>query len=315
MTFAIMITTRNRCEELRRTLAKVQELQPEPNEILICADGCTDNTNEMVRSEFPHCILIANEQARGSVFSRDRLLRLANSDIVLSLDDDSYPIDSDFLSRLATAFEVRTEAAVITFVELRGESASSAGPAADLSKGQYVSAYPNCAAAMRRDVYLRSQGFPIFFDHMYEELDFALQCYAQGHGVWYEPGLRVRHHLISARHQSVSRHHLNARNELWSVGLRCPWPWLPGVAAYRIFRQLIFAASQGLGWVIREPQWWVLAMAGWGEVAKERRPVPWRVYRGWLQLNRQPIQNETKLRQTMGDSQSLASSPLTSDED
>jgi glycosyltransferase involved in cell wall biosynthesis len=308
MTFTVMITTRNRCGELRRTLSKIQELQPPPNEILVCADGCTDNTREMVRSEFPHWTLIENEHARGSVFSRDRLLRLAKSDIVLSLDDDSYPIDSDFLSRLAAAFEVHPEAAVITFMELRGESASSAGPAADLAKGQYVSAYPNCAAAMRRDVYLRSQGFPIFFDHMYEEPDYALQCYARGYGVWYEPALRVRHHLTNVQRQSVSRHHLNARNELWSVALRCPWPWLPFAAAYRIFRQLIFATSQGLSWVIREPQWWALAIAGWRNVANHRQPVPWRVYRGWLRLNRQQIQKEDKLRQTLGDSQSLATS-------
>src|SRR5438132_14114667 len=100
MTFAVMITTRNRREVLRRTLSNVQQLQPQPNEIVICADGCIDNTQEMVRTEFPHCILIENEQSRVSVFSRDRLIRFAKSDIVMSLDDDSYPIDYDFFARL-----------------------------------------------------------------------------------------------------------------------------------------------------------------------------------------------------------------------
>ena len=42
MTFAVVITTRNRREELRRTLSNVQQLQPQPNEIVICADGCTE---------------------------------------------------------------------------------------------------------------------------------------------------------------------------------------------------------------------------------------------------------------------------------
>jgi glycosyltransferase involved in cell wall biosynthesis len=305
MTFAVMIATRNRCYELRRTLAKIQELKPQPDEILICADGCTDNTREMVRSEFPHCILIENKDAHGSVFSRDRLLRLAGSDIVLSLDDDSYPIDTDFVLRLATAFEAHGEAAVITFVELRGENGSFAGPVADLSKGQYVSAYPNCAAAMRRSLYGVAAKFPVFFCHMYEEPDYALQCYARGYGVWYEPSLRVRHHLAEAQRQSMPRHHLNARNELWSVGLRCPWPWLPLVVAYRIFRQLIFAASQGLGWLIGEPRWWALAIAGWREVAKHRQPVQWRIYRSWVHLNRKLIQSEAELCRTMGNSHFL----------
>ena len=150
MKISVMIATCNRCVELRRTLTKLFELDPRAGEILICADGCIDETVEMVRQEFPGCKLIENETAHGSVFSRDRLLRLAQSDIVMSLDDDSYPIDRDFLSRLGEAFESHPEAAVITFMELRGENATSAGPAVDLSRGQYVAAYPNCAAAMRR---------------------------------------------------------------------------------------------------------------------------------------------------------------------
>jgi glycosyltransferase involved in cell wall biosynthesis len=302
MTFVVMIATRNRCEELRRTLSKVQELQPQPNEILICADGCTDNTPEMVRSEFPHCILVENEHARGSVFSRDRLLRLAKSDIVVSLDDDSYPVDRGFLSHLALVFDSHVEAAVITFTELRGENGAPAGPAVDLSGGQYVAAYPNCAAAMRRDVYLRSQGFPVFFGHMYEEPDYALQCYALSLAVWFEPTLRVRHHLTSSQQEPLSRHHLHARNELWSVWLKCPWPWLPLMAAYRICRQLIFAVSQGFDWAIREPLWWGMAAAGWRHVMKNRRAVPSRVYRAWLHLNREPIRDKDELRRIFGES-------------
>ena len=256
----------------------------------------------MVRNEFPGCTLIENEPAHGSVFSRDRLLRLAQSDIVVSLDDDSYPVDRDFLSRLAEAFESHVEAAVITFMELRGENATPAGPAVDLSRGQYVAAYPNCAAAMRRSLYGRSAKFPLFFGHMYEEPDYALQCYALGFGVWFEPTLRVRHYLTASRRQPLSRHHLHARNELWSVWLRCPWPWLPFMVAYRICRQLIFAVSQGFYWAIREPIWWVMAMAGWRNLVKNRRPVPSRVYRAWLRLNREPICNKAELRRIVSES-------------
>jgi glycosyltransferase involved in cell wall biosynthesis len=307
MKFSVMIATRNRREELRRTLMKLQELRPPADEIIVCADGCTDGTAEMVRSQFPSCLLLESETGRGSIFSRDRMLRTASRDIVLSLDDDSYPIDSDFLFQLASVFETHPEAAVIAFAELRGEKESPAGPAADLTKGQYVSAYPNCAAAMRRDVYLRSAGFAIFFEHMYEEPDYALQCYGLGYGVWFEPKLRVRHHLTNTHRESVFRHHLNARNELWSVGLHCPWPWLPFIVSYRLLRQLIFAASQGFSWLIQEPRWWARAIAGSRYVIKHRRPVPWHLYRGWLLLNRKPIESEVKLRRIMGTSDLLSS--------
>ena len=99
-----MITTRDRREDLRRTLSKLRELNQKADELLVCADGCTDDTISIVRNEFPECTLIENATSRGSVFSRDRMLRLAKGDIVMSLDDDSYPLDDDFFARVRELF-------------------------------------------------------------------------------------------------------------------------------------------------------------------------------------------------------------------
>ncbi len=51
-------------------------------------------------------------------------------------------------------------------------------------------------------------------------------------------------------------HHRHARNEMWSVWLRCPFPQFLALAAYRVFAQLRYARKRGAGWVIREPLWW-----------------------------------------------------------
>lgn len=295
----VMITTRNRRDDLRRTLGKLRELQPRPGEVLVCADGCTDDTVTMVRSEFPECTLLENATSRGSVFSRDRMLRQAKGEIVVSLDDDSYPVDADFLPRLTSALARHPEAAVITFVELRGEEAVPSGPGNDLTRGRYVAAYPNCAAAMRREHYGALASFPVCFGHMYEEPDYAVQCYAAGRGVWFEPGLRVRHHLTVAQRQPVGRHHLNARNEFWSVLLRCPWPWLPFMALYRLLRQFQFACSQGVGWAVREPCWWVMTLSGLSEIFRRRQAVRWAAYKTWLRLNRDLVTDAEELRRRL----------------
>ena len=295
----VMITTRNRREELRRTLGKLRELSPRADEVLVCADGCTDDTVTMVRSEFPECTLLENPTSRGSVFSRDRMLRLARGEIVVSLDDDSYPIDADFLPRLTDALAQHPEASVITFVELRGEDAVPSGPGKDLTLGRFVAAYPNCAAAMRRADYGARAAFPVCFGHMYEEPDYALQCYAAGHGVWFEPALRVRHHLTVAQRQPVGRHHLNARNEFWSVLLRCPWPWLPFMALYRLLRQFRFACSQGVDWAVREPRWWWMALSQLPGIVHQRQPVRWAAYKTWLQLNRDLVTDAEELRRRL----------------
>ena len=280
-----MITTRDRREELRRTLMVLRTLDPPPEETLVCADGCTDDTVEMLRTNFPECILIANETPRGSVFSRDRLLRIAKGEIVISLDDDSYPLAVDFVRRLAELFHAQHDAAVISFPEIRDDQDVSPTKTAH-SPPHPVSAYANCAAAMRRDVYLRSAGFPLFFGHMYEEPDYALQCYSLGLVVRFEPSLQIRHHVSQVQREPIRRHHLNARNELWSVLMRCPLPQLLAVALFRVWRQFQYACSEGLEWAVREPCWWWRALLGVGKCWNMRQPIPWPTYYRWMKLAR-----------------------------
>jgi GT2 family glycosyltransferase len=284
-----MISTRDRCRDLEVTCAKLKELRPPPDEVIVFADGCLDETAAMLRSRFPEFRLLAIERPMGSVHGRDRMLRVARGDIVLSLDDDSYPLQHDFLGRVCLIFAKHPEAAVVVFPELRNGNKFSAPDKTDESPGHYVSAYANCASAMRRGFYLQQPGFPNFFGHMYEEPDYALQCYAAGSAVWFEPSLSVGHRESSAHRIWMRRHHLNARNELWSVWLRCPWPWVTLVSAYRIARQFVYACSEGVHWAIREPQWWVSALQGLPQCWSNRRPVSWRTYRHWLVLARNPI--------------------------
>jgi GT2 family glycosyltransferase len=295
MKLSIVITTHNRREELRRTLIRLSELRPVADEILVCADGCTDGTGEMVRSGFQNCALLENEASRGSIYSRDRLLRAARGEIVVSFDDDSYPIDGDFLARAKDLFAQDSSVAVISFPEIRDNNATADKAKTASSPPHLVSAYANCAAAMRRDVYLRSQGFPRFFGHMYEEPDYALQCYALGYHVRFEPALPIRHHISSAQREPMRRHHLNARNELWSVLMRCPFPYLVPVALFRIWRQFRYAWNEGVTWAIREPVWWWLALRGVPNCVRNRSPIKWRIYYAWMKLTQQSVTSASRL--------------------
>lgn len=294
MTFTIMITTRNRRAELERALRHLRALSPRAEEVLVCADGCTDDTVTMVRSEFPECTLLENASSRGSVFSRDRMLRQAKGEIVVSLDDDSYPLDADFLTRVEKLFAEHPAAAVLSFPEIRDDGASASATKTPTSPPHLVSAYPNCAAAMRREVYLRAPGFPPFFGHMYEEPDYALQCYALGCEVRFEPSLRIRHHVSPVQREPVRRHHFNARNELWSVWMRCTFPQVLVVSLFRVWRQFRYALSEGFGWAMREPLWWCAALGGIANCWRHRAPVSWPIYFAWMKLARAAIVSSEK---------------------
>ncbi len=126
MTFSIMITTKNRASDLRRTLQMLQSLDPVPLEILITADGCTDETVQMLKAEtlkteIKNLKIIVNEIGRGSVASRDRMMREARGDLVLALDDDSYPEQANCLQFLSSIFHLRPSLAIATFPQRTDE--------------------------------------------------------------------------------------------------------------------------------------------------------------------------------------------------
>src|SRR5471032_2681523 len=109
---AICITTHNRRAELDRTLTQIVALAPQPDEIVIVADGCTYGTADFVREKNPGAKLIIHEQGRGSIPSRNEMAAATTCEIFLSLDDDSYPIEPDAIARIRGLFERNARLAV-----------------------------------------------------------------------------------------------------------------------------------------------------------------------------------------------------------
>ncbi len=121
MTVSVMITTRGRLVDLRGTCRSLQGLNPQPLEVLITIDGCTDDVVEAVKAELPEARRFLNQVGLGSVPSRDRMIREARGDLVLALDDDSYPEQVDCLARTVPFFQQRAELAVLHFPQRTDE--------------------------------------------------------------------------------------------------------------------------------------------------------------------------------------------------
>jgi GT2 family glycosyltransferase len=288
---AICITTHNRCEELARTLGALARLEPAADELLVAVDGCTDGTLEMLRKEYPQVRLLIHEQARGSIPSRNELAAACTSEVFLSLDDDSYPLEANFISRLSALFIDRPRLAVVSFPQ-RSDEFPETLTAPDLGPSRFVGSYANSGAAIRSSVFARLGGYPAFFFHAYEEPDFALRCVATGWQVWHEASLTIRHHFTGTQRNEIRTHQRHARNELWSVFLRCPVPQFFGVALFRAARQFGYAWKRGFDWAIREPAWWLAALPGLSRCLRERHPLPWKKYRAWMELVRTPLASE-----------------------
>jgi len=284
MRVSIMITTRNRVGELRRTIQMLGKLDPSPDEILITADGCTDGTAEFVSSALPNAKLIVNQPAIGSVASRDRMMREAKGDLVLALDDDSYPEQSHCVSRIVPFFQQRPELAVLHFHQRTDEYPETLVETKIGSEERLTRSFANSGAVLRRSTYLQLPGFEPRFYHMYEEPDYALQCAAAGYDVLFSPIVTIRHHYAGRARDEIGIHHRHARNEFWSTLMRCPFPPVLAMLAWRVFSQFRYACKRGWSWVVREPGWWAQAVAGFPYFLRKRKPVSWAAYQRWLSL-------------------------------
>ncbi|HBE7862284.1 TPA: glycosyltransferase, partial [Escherichia coli] len=90
---SVYIPTHNRANLLKKAVESVLRQTYPHVEILICDDGSTDNTEEVVnqlieRNSGKTIIYLKNEQARGACFSRNRCLQHSKGDFVTGLDDD-----------------------------------------------------------------------------------------------------------------------------------------------------------------------------------------------------------------------------------
>ena len=278
-----MITTLNRLDEVARTLGKLSSLLPSPTEIWVVADGCTDGTAEYIKSNHPSVKLIEHVRPFGSVASRAEVMDRIQGDLVLALDDDSYPEQADCLAHLATLFTEHEQLAIATFPQRSDEYPQSLIQE-NFGVQRAMRSFPNSGACLRVSTYRQLPGFEPMFFHMYEEPDYALQCVANGWEVLYLPEITIRHHWTPNQRSEIRNHHRHARNECWSTLMRCPFPQAFCVIAYRVFSQARFAGRRRFSWLIREPLWWWQALRGIPRALARRHPVSWAGYRKWLSL-------------------------------
>jgi GT2 family glycosyltransferase len=277
-----------RCEDLRRTCRRLLHLAPPPDEVLILADACTDETVPMMQREFPEFTLIESTESLGSSGARDAVARAVRSDIMLTLDDDSYPIEDDMIARLKELFSSDTLLAVVTFPQ-RSDEFPETLEQADFGPSTDVGTYVNCASAVRRETFLAMGGYMRFFWHMYDEPDLSVRLIDAGYRIRYETSRCIRHHYSPAERSELRNHHFHARNEIWSVVMRCPAMQVAPLIVFRAVRQFGFAWSRGPNWVVREPLWWIDCVKGIPRCLRHREPVSWAGYSKWMRLVREGI--------------------------
>ncbi len=218
-----IITACNRREKTLQTLKRIYECRPQPSEVLVHVDGGNRALATELGACFPSARILVSQEHLGPGGGRNLLISESCHELVASFDDDSYPLDGDFFSRVVRVSEDAPQAAILAATVIEPSSRTTReGPL--IRSASFV----GCGCIYRRRVFLSTAGYvPLPLAYGMEELDLAMRLHAMNQMIVHSPDLRV-YHDTDLRHRFASP--INAAvttNAALLVYLRYPiilWP-------------------------------------------------------------------------------------------
>jgi len=279
-----MIATHNRLRELEITLTSCLAQIGVVAEIKVVDDASNDGTYAAVRSRFPSVDIVRNELNRGSIASRNDILKRARGDYIIALDDDSRFVDSDACARIVARMDAEPDLGIIAFQVIGPENPTTLTPEGRLTGEWHCSSFVCCGAAIRRCMLAKTGLFPEFFYHAYEEPDLALRAWDAGYRVLQWNDIVVYHEFSGLNRNEQRTHRRHTRNEALSVVMRSPWYLVIPLCIMRLARQFGYALRRGWAW--REPWIWIETIYFIPQALRNRRPVAAGSVKMILGLNR-----------------------------
>ena len=183
-TVAAVVVTRNRIDLLRRTLQSIRESEYPVTEVIVSDDSSTDETAEMLASEFPDVRRVEGPR-RGISANRNRGMRAVRSEFILLSDDDML-VDSAFIGRAVR--ELQRPKAGIVFCAISDNGRfilPNTFNFLGFSQKPYKPGMPYRTANQQCFMLSRELAWALPYDEIieaygYEEMDFAYRVAAAG---------------------------------------------------------------------------------------------------------------------------------------
>jgi glycosyltransferase involved in cell wall biosynthesis len=284
LTATVVISTKNRKDDLRRALQSCLKQRAAP-EVLVIDDGSTDGTAEMVRGEFPSVRLVREEASAGYIVRRNQGARLARGDVIVSIDDDAEFISPDTVGQtLAELGDPRIAAVAMPFVNVNDSpDIRQRAPSPD---GIYLKdAFIGTAHGLLRRAFLDAGGYREALFHQGEEEDLCIRLLDAGY-VTRLGNADPIHHYESPRRDWRRMDLYGARNKVLFSWYNVPLCYLPLHLPAATLSRLLFGlrarrplnAIRGL----------VMGYAACARQVRDRRPVRPETYRLFRRLRKTP---------------------------
>lgn len=268
---SVVITTKNRKEELVRAVESVVAQVP-PVEAIVVDDGSTDGTSELIRSRFPGVRVERSEESRGYIEQRNRGVELATTNYVIIIDDDALFTTPHVVEQTLADFDDPRIGAVgipLDDPAYPTDRFKQIPPSKD--RTFLLAGYKGTAQALRRDVFQALGGYRSLLIHQGEEGDYCIRMLAAGYVVRCGRSDMILH-LESPKRVWTRQRRFTARNYLLDLWHNVPMPQALGRAIRGSIGQLVFGFKTGYPWAVTQglikALWYILTHPS------ARKPVP-----------------------------------------
>lgn len=189
--FTILITTKNRVEDLKVTLNKIEPLIKSGVTCIVYDDGSTDDTANYIQTNFPEVTLLKNKTSKGYLYNRNMMLNAVQTKYAISLDDDAYFLTQDVLQNIDVHFKQNLKCGLIAFRIFW----DTKPPFSTITKikSHIVNGFVGCGHVWNMEAWKSIPNYPEWFEFYGEEQFAAYQLFKNKWEIHYLPSVLVQH--------------------------------------------------------------------------------------------------------------------------
>lgn len=246
--FSILITTKNRLEDLVITFEKIRHLIDRPDvECVVFDDGSSDGTSNYIAQNHPEIILHFNKVSKGYLYCRNKMLNETRADYAISLDDDAHFITHQPLELIEEFFNKNPKAGLLGFRVFWSKESPERVISRDLPVK--MKSFVGCGHVWRMSAWREIPNYPEWFE-FYGEEDFAsYQLFKKNWEIHYLPEVLVNHRVDIKARKKGSDYSLRLRRSLRSgwylYFLFLPLSLIPKKMIYSVWMQLKLKVFKG----------------------------------------------------------------------
>lgn len=290
----VSISTRNRLGSLTRCVESIKLIAHLVHEIIVVDDASDEPLEKPLRenlgADFPVALRVVRwNENKGPSAARNEIVRIAESDFVLNLDDDAFVLKSEGIAEALNVIGQDEKVAIIALAQTNetGQSWPEFMQPAPVQYPCQSPTFTGYAYMVRRETYLSFGGYREQYFYMGEEKELSLRLLNAGYKIVFLPEASVAHIADSAGRNQARFLRLTVRNDCLTSMYNDPLLLMTANIPFRLYcyfkmkRGLEVRDSDGFGWIMKQ------LFSQLPSVWRERRPVKWSTIKRWRQLRRE----------------------------